>query len=432
MPLFTSVYEDTSPFLVYTDAWAPASPSSLLNEYSEASFHSTNQLGAYLTFQFYGTNVSILGAKSGNHGLYQVTIDGTAYPEENGDADPIVFREVLFSRGLEQGLHTVKLENTENLFLDVDQVSWTTNVGTEDEELIINTHQNLHPSWTYQPEDAWSTSFPDAGSFSGGGGQGTSMPAAVAELTFSVRITHPLPILPKLTPQPPRVHKTSFPPSRNPSFSSTTLGDCIALFGGVGPNAASAYSVQINNSSTQQFSALQPYPRSKELLYWAGGLGSGTHTLRVRKDSSISDQILMIDFANVYTAPSLGGSWQLSETSPNQPGSTTTGASKGLIAGIALISSLAGLALIALLAFLFIRRRRRQQHKTVDSPHVPSVPQSRPHDATIHPFIAGGSSGSPAPTHHVMVSPGSPGFEGQNIPATAKAPSWSTGAANQS
>ncbi|KAH6908470.1 hypothetical protein BKA70DRAFT_1481653, partial [Coprinopsis sp. MPI-PUGE-AT-0042] len=273
MPSFTSTYEDTSPFLVYTDAWAPASPSSLLNEwgnrYSEATFHATNQLGASLTFQFYGTNVSILGAKSGNHGLYQVTIDGTAYPEENGDADPIIFREVLFSRGLEQGLHAVKPENRENLFLDVDQVSWTTNVGTEDEELIINTYQNLHPSWAYQPEDAWSTSYPDAVSFSGGGGRGTSASSAVAELTFSVR-------------------------------------DCIALFGGVGPNGTSAYSVQINNFSTQQFSALQLYPRSKELLYWAGGLGPGTHTLRVRKGSSLSEQILTIDCANVYTTPSLG------------------------------------------------------------------------------------------------------------------------------
>ncbi|KAH6908478.1 hypothetical protein BKA70DRAFT_1481672 [Coprinopsis sp. MPI-PUGE-AT-0042] len=286
----------------------------------------------------------------------RVTIDSTAYPEENADADPIVFGEVLFSQELDQGLHTVKLENRENLFSDVDQVSWTTNVGTEDEELIINTYQNLHPSWAYQPEAAWFTSFPDSGSFSGGGSRDTSASAAVAKLTFS-GLNHPLLLPTHLSDRPP----------------------------------------QINNASTQQFSALRPYPRSKQLLYWAGGLGPGTHTLRVRKDSSISDQILRIDYANVYTTPSLGGSWRLSDATQNPRRSTATGTSKGLIAGIAVISSLAGLALLAFLAFLFIRCRRQQQqqHKTIDSPHVSIVPQSRPHDDMIHPFIAGDASRSP-------------------------------------
>lgn len=82
----------------------------------------------------------------------------------------------------------------------------------------------------------------------------------------------------------------------------------IALFGGAGPNSASSYSAQFNSSATTSYSALKPYFRAQQLLYWKAGLGIGQHTLRVTKDSSAANE-LSIDYATVWTTESLGGIW---------------------------------------------------------------------------------------------------------------------------
>ncbi|KAH6908464.1 hypothetical protein BKA70DRAFT_1149684 [Coprinopsis sp. MPI-PUGE-AT-0042] len=351
MPLFTSIYEDTSPYFLYNGEWAPGnSQDNALSDYSEASFTGTQQNGAFMTFQYYGSRVSIIGAKRGNHGRFQVNIDGINYPEGNGTAEPPVFKDTLFVESLTQGLHTVQLANKEDAWLDVDQISWTTSIGADGEELIINTVQDSHPSWKYQPADAWSTGFPDAGTFSGRSGHGTAQQQATAELTFT--------------------------------------GDCIALFGGVGPTGAAAYSVQVDSLAAQRFSASQTYARSRQLLYWAGGLGNGNHTIRIRMDSPVANQMLTLDYAEVYTTPSLGGSWEggpsVAAPSASGSGSESSGSSTGLIAGIAVASALAGLALLSLLALVLLQRRRKRQHTEPSS--VVSQPQ---YGQPIQPFITG-------------------------------------------
>jgi hypothetical protein len=65
--------------------------------------------------------VSIFGAKRGNHGLYQVTLDGTTSPEVTGAGDQ--FQTSLYSATVQKGMHTVTMVNRENKFLDIDFVS---------------------------------------------------------------------------------------------------------------------------------------------------------------------------------------------------------------------------------------------------------------------------------------------------------------------
>lgn len=93
------------------------------NRYSEASFTGTTQSEAFVSFRYYGTKVSIVGARRGNHGRFQVSIDGQIYPEGNGAASPEKFKDTLFVESLKQGPHTVQLVNKQDAWLDVDQVS---------------------------------------------------------------------------------------------------------------------------------------------------------------------------------------------------------------------------------------------------------------------------------------------------------------------
>ena len=92
--------------------------------YSESSFAVTQTREASFSFKFYGTEVSIFGAKRGNHGLYQATLDsmmseGTGIP--NGLSDQ--FQTPLFSQTVQKGTHNVTIMNKEDKFLDIDFVS---------------------------------------------------------------------------------------------------------------------------------------------------------------------------------------------------------------------------------------------------------------------------------------------------------------------
>lgn len=55
--------------------------------------------------------------------------------------------------------------------MSLEQISWSTLVGNSNESVIVNTYQDLHPSWVYGPEGAWTRDFPEVESFVGGLGQ---------------------------------------------------------------------------------------------------------------------------------------------------------------------------------------------------------------------------------------------------------------------
>jgi hypothetical protein len=95
------------------------------------------------------------------------------------------------------------------------------------------------------------------------------------------------------------------PASAHSTFLKPCVGDCIAVYGPVGPTASS-YTVQVNGNLAKSFNADYPRYYTKQLLFWVGGLGSGNHTLKFTKDA-LSDRELAIDYAEVYTTRSLGG-----------------------------------------------------------------------------------------------------------------------------
>ncbi|EAU86173.2 hypothetical protein CC1G_03384 [Coprinopsis cinerea okayama7 len=316
MPSYLAVYEDSAPYFTYTGGWRAGTSSDdrSADRYSESSFTVTDSPGATFSFIFYGTAVSIHGAKRGNHGPYQVTVDGQLFPTESGQSTPDQFNVTLFSTILAKGQHTVQLQNSGRSFRDIDYVTWEASVGEPDEPLIVNTVQDNHPTFEYTPTTDWTTEPPLVGTYSGANGHATGTVGASAVLTFR--------------------------------------GDAIALYGPSGPDCAATYSVQVDGRPSQSFSALKQFYRARQLLYYGANLGPGEHKLTVTLTSNSNPgQLLAIDYAEIYTAPSLGGSFAPLDGSTSLP--------IGLIAGLAVTSALAVVCLIFLIYLLVLCKKGR-------------------------------------------------------------------------
>ncbi|KAJ8076803.1 hypothetical protein PM082_001226 [Marasmius tenuissimus] len=176
MPSVITTIEDYSPLLVYSLDWSQgSSEDSAASKYSASSFFATKTTGGTVTFAFRGTEIEVAGSKRNNHGNYQVNLDGTSFPPQSGQApDPGNFQVPLFSRNnLNDASHTITLTNqgTNNQFLDIDFVTFRTNVGRIDEPLVMTTVQDSDPAFAYSPASAWSASPDNLGTFSGGSGQ---------------------------------------------------------------------------------------------------------------------------------------------------------------------------------------------------------------------------------------------------------------------
>jgi len=88
-------------------------------------------------------------------------------------------------------------------------------------------------------------------------------------------------------------------------------GDAVSLFGPVGPNGTT-YSVSVNTASfglASNYSTRKDNSRSNVMLYHASSLGKGSHTLTltVLNDDPTTQGAFALDYAQVYTTPSLGG-----------------------------------------------------------------------------------------------------------------------------
>lgn len=79
----------------------------------------------------------------------------------------------------------------------------------------------------------------------------------------------------------------------------------MALYGPVGPNSTSVYSIMIDNQTPSAFSANKVFYRPQQVLYFAANLGSGQHSLQIQPLGPTGE--FAIDYATVYSAPSLGG-----------------------------------------------------------------------------------------------------------------------------
>ncbi|KAL0574697.1 hypothetical protein V5O48_007255 [Marasmius crinis-equi] len=333
MPSVIATIEDFSPLLAYSLDWAQGSSSSdqQVSRYSASSFFATSKTGGTFSFSFTGTGIELFGSKRNNHGGYQVTLDGTSFPSQSGQAaDPGTFQTSLFSRNnLNEGIHNITLTNqgTNNQFVDIDFVTFRTSVGRDDEPLIMNTIQDNDPAFVYSPASAWSTTPDNLGTFSGGSGHF----ASDGTMTFTFEVS-------SLT---------------DTGISSTDIllqGDAVALYGPVGPSAAS-YGVQVDGGTTSTFSANKASFVPQVLLYHGSNLGPGKHSLKFVCRPS-SGQVCSIDYAEVYTTPSIQGS------SGSSAGSVSGGAVAGIVIGVLLF---AGLLLFGL--FLYLRRRKHQRRK---------------------------------------------------------------------
>ncbi|KAF9568212.1 hypothetical protein CPC08DRAFT_655086, partial [Agrocybe pediades] len=323
MPTFNITLEDTSPMIRYSSNWRAGHTldDNMTDQYSEKSFTVCQAQEDSLQFQYYGTAVTVFGSHRVNHGTYTGQLDGGPVFTGNSSG-PNAFMQPLYSANATLGMHKVMFTNQQNNFLDVDYITFQTSVGQDGEDLIVNTFQDDHPAFVYTPISSWSNSSDTFSWFSGGTGHMTTDPSASVKFTFE--------------------------------------GDAIALYGPVGPSGGQ-FVVQLDNS-TSQYSSKQEFFKPKEILYYAGNLGGGNHTLQIQVGSSNLQQ-LAIDYADVYTTASLGGSF-LASTSPNIVVDHQSKSPTGLIAGLAVTSAL---ALLSTLACIYLVWRLRRENKDSNS-----------------------------------------------------------------
>uniref|UniRef100_A0A8H7Y8L4 Transmembrane protein n=1 Tax=Psilocybe cubensis TaxID=181762 RepID=A0A8H7Y8L4_PSICU len=236
--------------------WIPGvSADASEDRYSDNTFTLTNRTGATVFFSFYGTSMSVVGAKRSNHGPYHGASDGVNSGPLHGQANPEQFNVSLFSStapGAKLGHHTVTITNDNNTYFDIDYVYFQSSVGTDNEQLIVNTYQDTHPALKYTPPSSWGAPH-NIGKFSGGSGHLSLGP----------------------------VSKTS----------------------------SNSYTANVDNNTQQSLSAQKQVYRPQQVLFFAANLGSSLeHTLIMELEAQSVGE-LAIDYINVYTTPSLGGTF---------------------------------------------------------------------------------------------------------------------------
>ncbi|PPQ90562.1 hypothetical protein CVT25_015876 [Psilocybe cyanescens] len=349
MPSFTTIFEDTSPMILYSEGWRAghSSDDSSAERYTESSFTVTQATGSSISFVFYGSSVAVYGAKRGNHGAYSATIDDGSPIQFDGKATPDLFNQVMFSSDFDLGQHNLTVFNDDTTFFDVDYIMIKSNIGVDDEDIIVNTYQNTHPAFTYTPASSWNTPS-NVGTFVGGSGHATTQPGSKVEFSFQM------------------------------FMAVFVLGDAIAIYGPVGPNSTSGYFVQIDNGTSSLFSANKQFYHPQQLLFFEANIGAGQHSLVIQLASSPHSGEFAIDFATVYTSPSLGGAY-LSAGSPtlssggiqtSNTGHTVVSCpansrqlTPGVIAGLALSTTIAVLTSLFSIFVVWHYRRTINSYK---------------------------------------------------------------------
>ncbi|KAF9050294.1 hypothetical protein BJ165DRAFT_1402045 [Panaeolus papilionaceus] len=359
MPTVVTTIEDTSPLIVYSgeggyNDWkaGTSKDDSALDRYSQSSYTVTSTVNASASFFFYGTGVQIFGSKRPTHGDYQITVDAWVYDPKSGNATDAegLFQTSLFTTSsLKSAYHMVRMTNVGNGLLDLDFLTWQTPIGQPDEELITRTVQDTDSSFRYSPEGAWNVTLPNQGTFAGGSGHQTTTLGATAELKFEVR-------------------------------------DTVFIYGPVGPNGGT-YSVQLDEQPIMNLTSYQTSYRPKTMLYQASNLGGGQHTVKVVSTSySNSGRTLAIDYAEVFTVPSLQSSF-------------TTGA----IIGASIGSFFALVFLLLLALYLFKRLRNSKKYERLSQ---------RQSMAIQDPYVYTPTSATMS-NGHSMLSPSSPSQKSQ-------------------
>ncbi|KAF4616454.1 hypothetical protein D9613_008414 [Agrocybe pediades] len=338
MPSLAVNIEDTSPLLLYSSNWQPVTAGDpFLDQYSHKSGTLTSNPGDRVQFSFFGTSVVVAGAKRLNHGTYRAQFDTGSISTFNGSASPELMQTSLFTASGTLGQHTVTMVNVDQFF-DIDFLTFTTNIGKDDEDLIVNALQDVHPAFNYTPSASW-TIPQNLSTFSGSTGQKFPMLMDLTQLDNGCIC-----------------HCNGYVP-----------GDAIAIYGPVGPTGTSNYTVQVDGNTPTFYSAKNTFYIPQETLFFASNLGAGTHTVKLQLGQPTDNGVLAIDYANVYTTNSLGGSFLGSslsaESAPTVTNTVTVIKSVtplSLIAGLSVMTTLFALGLIGL-GFLYWQQRRRLQ-----------------------------------------------------------------------
>ncbi|EKM58539.1 uncharacterized protein PHACADRAFT_252958 [Phanerochaete carnosa HHB-10118-sp] len=340
MPVYNVTIDDASPLVQYDQWWTDSSHTDpFWTNYTDRTFHPTEQFGAAATVTFNGSAVYIFGAKRPNHDVYAVTIDGatTTANGYSGSANINIFNATLFSQtGLDTSeQHQIALQNKYSTstpaYVDLDYVIITSGDGNASTQSQDTVWDDDHAEYSI----GWDTS-----------------PNGLQDNYYNQTM-----------------HRTNV---MNASASVIFTGNAISIYGATSTNHG-LFSVSLDSAQPLILNGTTPSYigiRYQNLLYWAGGLSNGQHNVTIANvDSTFLDLDKFVvsnwsqpDASSTTISSSPTSSSSAASTKApgdNGGGSTTHHSSSGPVIG-GVVAGVVVLALIGLGAFLFYRRRSRR------------------------------------------------------------------------
>ncbi|KAJ6607004.1 hypothetical protein B0H10DRAFT_2073432 [Mycena sp. CBHHK59/15] len=322
MPRLDTTIYGYSPLIMYLGNWTQQAS----NKAAGGSWFQTETQDASATLEFHGTNVTVYASKNDNHGNFTISLDGNDYTI-NGFAEwPGIYKIPIFSSPiLKQGSHILTITNSNWTFLDIDWITWSSEVGPPGNSSLLQETMvdDADPAFTYFPHGAWDMNPPDFANFSGGTGHSTAQDQASVNYTFN--------------------------------------GDAVSLYGTTGPQN-SQYMVQRDDQPSRTFVATRAIFSSQTLLYYGDNFGLGNHTLTLINQTP--DKLLEIDYVVVHTVniPTSSSASSTPTVSHGRPTfSSNTPSPQTKLPASAIISiAVAAIVFVFLLAALWFLLRRNK------------------------------------------------------------------------
>ncbi|GJE94533.1 hypothetical protein PsYK624_107030 [Phanerochaete sordida] len=347
MPVYNVTIDDASPLIQYDQWWSDSSHSdSLWSDYADGTFHATEQYGATAKLSFNGSAIYLYGAKRPNHDVYAVTLDGNTqtangYP---GSTTANLFKQNLFSQiGLDPTTpHQIALTNQYSssvpAYVDLDYAIITAGDGdqsTQRQDITWDDDMAQYsPGWDDSPNGFESGYYNNTM-------HRTNTANAYATLTFS--------------------------------------GNAIAVYGVTSTNHG-FFSVALDGAPPIKLNGTIPGDQSiryQNLLYWAGGLSYGQHSVIITNVDTNGNWLDLDKFTiSHWPQTSTGSSAAAAPTNSQGGGSSGSGGNNGkdkdqgsattthhsntgaIVGGV--VAAVAVAALLGLLAWWLLRRRARR------------------------------------------------------------------------
>ncbi|KAJ7593854.1 hypothetical protein C8J56DRAFT_925327 [Mycena floridula] len=368
MPLNFTI-DDLSPLIIYKppEAWfqGNASTDSPPSPYWGNTKTWTQTPAASATFVFNGTGVTVVGAKRSNHGRYMVQIDHEDPETFDGFMDPDQIQTQLFNttdKDLSYGHHQVVVTHAgdEGTYLDIDCIHWflessDTNKQSHgsDAPRVQQISQDTESAFTYGPKGSWNMQPQNLAQFNDATGHSTSQTGAIVNYTFT--------------------------------------GQAVSIYGTIGA-ANGQYTVYLDDQLKGSFNGTRAFFTPQVMLYYADGLGNGTHVLSLSNEQE--GKLLEIDYAIASDVSSATIIFPSTSSSPS-PHKMTVVLTTGVILGIAFTILI--FFLLILLLWVLNRRNKTLWHRLnrgymVQSQFDSPQPSTRPLLLSQH--VAQGSHSS--------------------------------------